>query len=51
MTIDTQWADNGGNMEFVTDGLVKNLDGAYEISSDKAFAYAMNNLFELGGDF
>ena len=51
VTIDTQWADNGGDMEFVTDGLIKNVDGAYEVSSDKGLAYAMNNLFAQGGDF
>ena len=51
VTIDTQWADNGGNMEFVTDGLVKNLDGVYDVTSAKGLAYAINNLFEEGGNF
>ena len=52
VTLDTEWTDvNGGNMEFVTDGLVKNLDGAYEVSTEKGLAYAMNELFAKGGDF
>ena len=51
VTIDTQWADNGGNLEFVTDGLVKNLDGVYDVTSAKGLAYAINNLFEEGGNF
>ena len=51
VTLDTDWADNGGNMEFVTDGLVKNLNGDYEVSTEKGLAYAMNTLFAQGGDF
>ena len=53
VTLDTDWADNGGNMEFVTDGLVKNLNGDYEVSSEKGLARAMNDpeLFAKGGNF
>ena len=51
VTLDTEWADNGGNMEFVTDGLVKNLNNDYEVSTEKGLAYAINNLFAEGGNF
>ena len=52
VTLDKDWEDvAGGNIEFINDGLVKNLDGAYEVSNAKGLAYAINNLFVEGGDF
>ena len=51
VTLDADWADAAGDMEFVTDGLVKNLNDDYEVSTAKGLAYAINNLFAQGGDF
>lgn len=51
VTLDADWADAAGDMEFVTDGLVKNLNGDYEVSNAKGLAYAINNLFAQGGNF
>ena len=39
------WADAGKDMEVLTDGLVKNINGDYEITNVKGLAYAINNLF------
>ena len=39
------WADAGKDMEVLTDGLVKNINGDYEVSSENGLAYAINNLF------
>ena len=39
------WADAGKDMEVLADGLVKNINGDYEISSAAGLAYAINNLF------
>ena len=39
------WADAGKDMEVLTDGLVKNINGDYEVSSVNGLAYAINNLF------
>ena len=39
------WADDGKDMEVLTDGLVKNINGDYEVSSVNGLAYAINNLF------
>ena len=39
------WADAGKDMDVLTDGLVKNINGDYEVSSVNGLAYAINNLF------
>ena len=45
ITLDAEWKDpDGGNMEVVIDGLVKNVKGDYEISNTAGLAYAINNL-------
>ena len=37
--------DDSGNMEVVTDGLVKNINGDYEVTNVNGFAYMVNNLW------
>ena len=50
--LDTEWPDgNRENMEVVVEGLVKNINGDYEVTSAKGLAYAISNLFEEGGNF
>ena len=39
------WADAGKDMDVLTDGLVKNINGDSEVSSVNGLAYAINNLF------
>ena len=40
------WSDpTGGNMEAITEGLIKNINGDYEVSKPAGLAYAINNLF------
>lgn len=48
--ISDEW-DGANNLEVVVDGLVKNVDGDYEISSANGLAYALEYLFAEGGDF
>ena len=43
--------DNSGNIEVVGEGIVKNMNGDYEVTSERGLAYAINNLFEEGGNF
>ena len=45
------WGDEGADMDVITEGLVKNINGDYEISNENGLAYAINNLFAQGGDF
>ena len=45
------WGDAGKDMEVITEGLVKNINGDYEITNENGLAYAINNLFAQGGDF
>ena len=49
--LEANWADDDKSMEVIVDGLVKNINGDYEVTEAKGLAYAINNLFELGGDF
>ena len=42
---------NSGNIEVVAEGIVKNQNDDYEISSENGMVYAMNNLFAQGGNF
>ena len=42
---------NSGNIEVVAEGIVKNQNDDYEISSENGMVYAMNNLFAEGGNF
>lgn len=50
--LDNEWPDDGKeNMEIVTDGLVLNVNGDYEVTSSTGLAYAANNLFANGGNF
>lgn len=43
--------NNSGDIEVITEGLVKNQNGDYEITNENGLACAMNTLFTLGGDF
>ena len=46
------WATDGReNMEILNDGVVKNINGDYEIINANGLAYAINNLFADGGNF
>ena len=45
------WADAGKDMEVLADGIVKNINGDYEISTAKGLAYAICNVFANGGTF
>ena len=52
ITLDKEWQDlAGGNMEVIIEGIVKNINGDYEISTAVGFAYAINELFADGGTF
>ena len=52
ITLSKEWNDpEGGNMEVIYDGVVKNLNGDYEISTAAGLAYAIRNLFANGGNF
>ena len=43
------WGDAGADMDVITEGLVKNINGDYEISNENGLAYAMNNLMQQEG--
>ena len=43
--LEENWADDDKSMEVIIDGLVKNINGDYEITNEKGLAYAINNLF------
>lgn len=43
--------DGKENMFVENEGVVKNVNGDYEISNAKGLAYALNNLFVSGGNF
>ena len=45
IVVDANWADNGASMEVVGEGIVKNINGDYEISNVRGFAYMVNNLW------
>ena len=50
--LDNEWPDDDReNMEVLVEGLVKNINGDYEVTSEKGLAYAISNLFEEGGNF
>ena len=49
--LDERWGDDGKSMEVIYEGLVKNINGDYEVSTAKGLAYAINNLWANGGDF
>ena len=50
--LDAEWGTDGnGNMEVLNDGVVRNINGDYEVSNAAGLAYAMNNLFAQGGNF
>jgi hypothetical protein len=52
VTLESDWTDlPGGNMEVIADGLVKNINGDYEVTNAAGLAYAINNLFANGGNF
>ena len=52
ITLDEGWGDEGKNMEVITEGLVKNINGDYEVSNENGLAHAMNNLMnEYGGNY
>ena len=43
--------DGKEDTEVIHEGLVKNINGDYEVSTDKGLAYAISNMFENGGKF
>ena len=45
VTLDMNWGDEGENMEVLCEGVVKNINGDYEISTLEGLVYAINNLF------
>ena len=49
--VDANFGDNAGNMEVVGEGIVKNINGDYEVTNERGLAYAINSLFAQGGDF
>ena len=51
VSLNDNWADAGKDMEVLADGIVKNINGDYEISTAVGFAYAINKLFADGGTF
>ena len=42
--VDANFGDNAGNMEVVGEGIVKNINGDYEVSTARGFAYALTYL-------
>ena len=51
VTLEKDWADAGKDMVVLADGVVKNINDDYEITTAEGFAYAINNLFADGGTF
>ena len=51
VTLEEQWGDDGKDMEVITEGLVKNINGDYEVSNENGLAHAINNLMKNGGNF
>ena len=49
--VDANFGDNAGNMEVVGEGIVKNINGDYEVTNERGLAYAINYLFAKGGNF
>lgn len=49
VVLNPDWADEEGEMEIIAEGLVKNINGDYEISSAAGLAYAVNKLFVKDG--
>ena len=50
--LDKAWGTDGnGTMEVINNGVVRNVNGDYEVTNAEGLAYAMNNLFALGGNF
>ena len=49
--LDETWGDDGKSMEVIYEGLVKNINGDYEVATAKGLAYAINNLWAEGGNF
>ena len=45
VVLDMDWEDDGADMEVFCDGIVKNINGDYEISTLEGLVYAINNLF------
>ena len=45
VTLDKNWGDEGENMEVLCEGVVKNINGDYEVSTLEGLVYAINNLF------
>ena len=43
--------NNPGNIEVVGEGIVKNMNGDYEVTNERGLAYAINSLFAQGGNF
>ena len=50
VVLDKNWGDEGENMEVLCEGVVKNINGDYEVSTLEGLVYAINNLlvYETG---
>ena len=51
VVLDKNWGDEGENMEVLCEGVVKNINGDYEVSTLEGLVYAINNLFVDEGTF
>ena len=43
--------DGNGDMFVINDGLIKNINGDYEVTNENGLEYAIENLFAQGGNF
>ena len=48
--LDPSWNELG-NTEVVSEGIIRNINGDYEVTSARGLAYAINNLFVADADF
>ena len=51
VVVDDKFADEHKNVQYISDGLLLNENGEYEISSAAGLAYASDKLFANGGKF
>lgn len=51
VVVDDKFADEHKNIQYISDGLLLNENGEYEISSAAGLAYASDKLFANGGKF
>ena len=52
IVVDADFETEGnGDMFVINDGLIKNINGDYEVSNENGLEYAIENLFAQGGNF